>query len=221
MISLSGGGGGYIIPAFSRNLLKMKIWQLPPFTNSSQFNTSQLYVRAVAAYLKIIEYRRHEREESTRWGLPLSLGGLGGLPGEKFEFLALLCAFLMVFYAFETRFQSWFFARKDIPWRVRKPNAKQNRFQIVTICFTFFFSIFLRRYVTYVPAGFGKVLLALILGCHGRIQRGDRGSRPPPPLKNHKKLGYLSNTGPDLLKNHKATKPAFNVGPLSVRQPLT
>ena len=41
------------------------------------------------------------------------------------------------------------------------------------------------------------------------------------PLKNHKKIGFLSNTGPDLLKNHKATKPAFNVGPLSARQPLT
>ena len=41
---------------------------------------------------------------------------------------------------------------------------------------TFFFSIFHRHYVTYVPAGFGKVLLALILGCHGRIQRGGRGS---------------------------------------------
>ena len=63
---------------------------------------------------------------------------------------------------------------------VRKPNAKQNRFQIVTIFFfTFFFSIYLRHYVTYVPAGFGKVLLALILGCHGRFQRGDRGSGPP------------------------------------------
>ena len=125
------------------------------------------------------------------------------------------------------RFQSRFFARKEISWRVRKPNAKQNRFQIVTIFFTFLVSIFLRHYVTYVPAGFGKVLLALILGCHGRIQRGDRRSEPPPPppppplLKNHKKIGFLSNTGPDLLKNHKATKPAFNVGPLSARQPLT
>ena len=69
---------------------------------------------------------------------PLSLGWLGGLPRENFEFLALLCAFLMGFYAFGTRFQSRFFARKDISWRVRKPNAKQNRFQIVTI-FVYFF----------------------------------------------------------------------------------
>ena len=28
-------------------------------------------------------------------------------------------------------------------------------------------------------------------------------------------IGFLSNTGPDPLNNHKATKPAFNVGPLS------
>ena len=76
--------------------------------------------------------------ESTRGGPPLSLGGLGGFPRENFEFLALLCAFLMGFYAFGTRFQSRFFARKDISWRVRKPNAKQNRFQIVTI-FVYFF----------------------------------------------------------------------------------
>ena len=92
----------------------------------------------------------------------------------------------MGFYAFGTRFQSRFFARKDISWRMRKPNAKQNRFQIVTIFFSFFISIFLRHYVTYVPAGFGKVLLALILGCHARIQRGDRGSGPPPPEKSQK-----------------------------------
>ena len=46
--------------------------------------------------------------ESTREGLPLLLGGLGGLPRENFEFLALLCAFLMDFNAFGTRFQSRF-----------------------------------------------------------------------------------------------------------------
>ena len=28
------------------------------------------------------------------------------------------------------------------------------------------------------------------------------------PLKNHKKIGFLSNTGPDPLKNHKATEPS-------------
>ena len=41
----------------------------------------------------------------------------------------------------------------------------------------------------------------LVLLTHARIQRGweDRGSRPPPPLKNHKNIGFLSNTGPDPL----------------------
>ena len=41
---------------------------------------------------------------------------------------------------------------------------------------------------------------------------------PDPPLKNHKNIGFLSNTGPDPLKNHKATKPAFNVGSSSAGQ---
>ena len=39
-------------------------------------------------------------------------------------------------------------------------------------------------------------------------------------LKNHKNIGFLSNTGPDPMKNHKATnmtKPAFNIGPSSAR----
>ena len=35
------------------------------------------------------------------------------------------------------------------------------------------------------------------------------------PLKNHKNIGLLGNTGQDPLENHKATKPAFNVGPSS------
>ena len=37
-------------------------------------------------------------------------------------------------------------------------------------------------------------------------------------LKNHKNIGFLSNTGPDPLKNYKTTEPAFNVGPSSARQ---
>ena len=131
--------------------------------------------------------------ESTR-GLPLSSGGLG------------------------TRFQSRFFARKDISWRVRKPNTrpKQNRFQIVTIFYTFFFSIFLRHYVTYVPAGFGKVLLVLIIGCHGRIQRGDRGSGPPPPLKNHKNRvskQYWSGSPEKSLSYQASIQCWANIGP--------
>ena len=38
------------------------------------------------------------------------------------------------------------------------------------------------------------------------------------PLKNHKNIGSLCNTGLDPLKNHKATKSAFNVGPSSTHQ---
>ena len=53
---------------------------------------------------------------------------------------------------------------------------------------------------------------------HGRIQRRDRGSRPPPPPGKSQKHRVLSNTGPDPLKNYKPTKPAFNVGPSSARQ---
>ena len=39
-----------------------------------------------------------------------------------------------------------------------------------------------------------------------------------PSLKNHKNIGFLSNTGLDRLKNHKVTKLAFNVGPSSGHQ---
>ena len=35
---------------------------------------------------------------------------------------------------------------------------------------------------------------------------------------NHKAIGFLSNTGPDPLENPKATKPTYNVEPLSARQ---
>ena len=41
---------------------------------------------------------------------------------------------------------------------------------------------------------------------------GDRGSGHP--LKNHKNIEFLSDTGPDPMKNQRAIKPAFNVGPL-------
>ena len=37
-------------------------------------------------------------------------------------------------------------------------------------------------------------------------------------LKNHKNIGFLSNSGPDPLKNYEATDPVFNVGPSSARQ---
>ena len=47
-------------------------------------------------------------------------------------------------------------------------------------------------------------------------ERRGRGSGPP-PLKNHKNIGFLGNAGPDPLKNHKAIKPASNDGPMMAR----
>ena len=47
---------------------------------------------------------------------------------------------------------------------------------------------------------------------------GGQGVRTPLPLKNHKNIGFLCNTGPDPLKNHKTAKQAFNVGPSFARQ---
>ena len=35
--------------------------------------------------------------------------------------------------------------------------------------------------------------------------KGGAGGLNPPPLENHKNIGFLSNTGPDPLKNHKVT----------------
>ena len=49
------------------------------------------------------------------------------------------------------------------------------------------------------------------------IQRWEQGARTPPPMKNFKNIGLLSNTDQDTLKNSKATKPACNVGPSSTR----
>ena len=34
--------------------------------------------------------------------------------------------------------------------------------------------------------------------------RGGQGVRTPPPLKNHKNIGFLSNIGPDPLKNQQS-----------------
>ena len=68
--------------------------------------------------------------------------------------------------------------------------------------------------------------MAQLVECHTGGQRvvimrgfrGGQGGPDPPPLKNHKNIGFLCNTGPDTLKNHKANKPAFNVRPSSARQ---
>ena len=61
--------------------------------------------------------------------------------------------------------------------------------------------------------GIKKILLIFLLmitifflmGLMRGSRRGDRGLDPL--LKNHKNIGFLSNTGLDPLKNHKATKP--------------
>ena len=63
-----------------------------------------------------------------------------------------------------------------------------------------------------------KVSIVMIHPIHGLIQRRGTGGPDPPPLKNHKTLGFLSNNVPDPLKNHKATKSEFNVGPSSAGQ---
>ena len=54
---------------------------------------------------------------------------------------------------------------------------------------------------------------------HG--SRGGGTGGPDPQLKNHKNIGFLSNSGLDPLKDHKATKPALNVGTSSARRRIT
>ena len=66
---------------------------------------------------------------------------------------------------------------------------------------------------------------AVISWKHGLIPEGGGGGGGtgcPDPLKNHKNIGFLSNTGPEPLKKSQATKPAFNVGlPGRVAQSVT
>ena len=49
-----------------------------------------------------------------------------------------------------------------------------------------------------------------------RQSRWGQGSGPPekqtPPLKNHKSIGFPSNTGPNPTKNHKAARPGKMLG---------
>ena len=47
---------------------------------------------------------------------------------------------------------------------------------------------------------------------------GGTGGPADPSLKNHKNIGFLSNSGPDPLKRTKLPSQAFNVGPSSARQ---
>ena len=58
----------------------------------------------------------------------------------------------------------------------------------------------------------------LIAGKHEMLTNSCVDPEGVGALKNHKNIGFLSNTGPDPLKNQKATKQAFNVGPTSARQ---
>ena len=51
-----------------------------------------------------------------------------------------------------------------------------------------------------------------------RGYREGKGGSAPHRLKNHKTMGFLSNTGSDTLEIHKAAKPTFNVEPSSARQ---
>ena len=79
-----------------------------------------------------------EGEEPESAPPPPLIRGVRGFPDKKNGiFSAALCinGFLFVW----DQISVTIFARKDISWRVRKPNAKQYRFQIVTI---FFFTLF-------------------------------------------------------------------------------
>ena len=129
-----------------------------------------------------------------------------------------MCVFNRV-YAFGTRFQSHFFARNDISWRVRKPNAKHNSFQMVTIFFYFFLQHISYTLCHLCSRRFWQSTFSTDPWLSWADPEGGGGDRESgSPLKNQKNLGFLSNTCPGLLKNYKATKPAFNVGPLSARQ---
>ena len=52
--------------------------------------------------------------------------------------------------------------------------------------------------------------MAILTSC-AELEGGGGGQGTP--LKYHRNIGFLSNTGPDNLKNRKAIEPVFNVGP--------
>ena len=66
--------------------------------------------------------------------------------------------------------------------------------------------------------GLHAIVFGFIHPCADPEGGGGHGVLTPP--KNHKNIGFLSNTGPDPLKSHKATKMAFrwraDDGPLLV-----
>ena len=98
------------------------------------------------------------------------------------------------------------------------------------------------NFLTYISTTFSKQAvkaLARLCVCAWADSEGDMGSgprlcvcawadseggmgsgRPPPPLKNHKTIGFSSNTGMDLLKKTQGYQARLNVGPSLVRQPL-
>ena len=112
---------------------------------------------------------RLHRVTKTREGglIPLSTGGLGGLlPKFFFKFWALLCAFLMGFYAFGTRFQSFWsqpFARNDISCHTRNQMLDKIVFRQSRFLYFFLQHVSLTLFHL-CPRRFWKVLLALILG---------------------------------------------------------
>ena len=61
------------------------------------------------------------------------------------------------------------------------------------------------------------LILYIICGSRGG-GGGAQGVGTPPPLENHKAIGFLINTGLVPMENHKATKTAFNVWPPWTRQ---
>ena len=61
-----------------------------------------------------------------------------------------------------------------------------------------------------------KCFMTIVM--HGFRWGGGAGVKTSHPVENLKGIGFLSNTGPDPLNNYNATKSAFNVEPLSVRQ---
>ena len=61
-----------------------------------------------------------------------------------------------------------------------------------------------------------KIILCNMCGSRGGGGGGGEAGVQT-PLKNHKNIGFLSNSGPGPLKNYEA-EPAFNVGPSSARQ---
>ena len=63
-----------------------------------------------------------------------------------------------------------------------------------------------------------KLLNGMVNSLHAQIQRGGQRVQTPPPLENHKAIGFLINAGLDPKENYKATMAAFNVGQPSTRQ---